>query len=467
MSEHLSEQQLKQYRERFMSPAELLRFDEHLADCEWCRQQVRTGAQLGASFATLLADLGLEGSAPGAHVTYEQLADLVDARLTGVARTVVEKHLSVCAACEAESLSLSAFRESLAIEASGDGQPARARGFAPAVWLRTLFSLPHLSAARAFAALALFGVATYAVLLGWNHRLAHPDESAARVMPTSRPEPGARTDSGTAGVSLGGAQPEATGTKRTEILPPMPVTRATSPAAIAHEGKAANTDFAVLKDGGRRVVLNSAGELVGLGWLAPSQAVAVRNALSRGHVTTPEALAGLKREQETLLGDGAGADGASFSPSHPVGVIVESPRPRFAWQPLAGATRYVIDIYDQTFSKVVTSGDLTQTAWSPPNDLKRDATYSWEITAYTSGGPVRTPAPPAPEARFKVLGQAWARELRRAKRVTPRSHLALGVLYARAGLLDQAEREFELLAAANPHSKAVQKLLRDVRAQQQ
>lgn len=44
------------------------------------------------------------------------------------------------------------------------------------------------------------------------------------------------------------------------------------------------------------------------------------------------------------------------------------------------------------------------------------------------------------------------------------SHLTLGVLYAQAGLLDDAERELQLLLRANPQSALAQKLLRGVRA---
>jgi hypothetical protein len=40
----------------------------------------------------------------------------------------------------------------------------------------------------------------------------------------------------------------------------------------------------------------------------------------------------------------------------------------------------------------------------------------------------------------------------------------LGVLYAQAGLLDDAEREFSALLRANPKSEVARKLLSNVRA---
>lgn len=468
MSEHLNEEQLGRYRGRLMSPAELLRFGEHLAGCDECRRSVRADARLGASFSALLADLGLEDLTRGTHVSYEQLADLVDARLAGAERAVVERHLSLCAACDEEARSLSAFRDSLAAETSISARPRRrAREFAPFDRLRALFSLPRLPAARAFAALALLLTASFAAWLGWNHLRARTGESVARVEP-SRPAAAAiaRADDGASRVSDGGAQAATAGSTGSEVPTPLPRAGAT-PQDAASQRPAAYAGLVSLDDGGRRVTLSRTGELSGLSGLSPSQAGAIRDALAVGRATTPDTLAGLKGRRETLLGDDAGGDKKTFALSSPVGAVVESPRPRFTWQPVGGATRYVVEVYDQSFSKVAASGDLTQTEWAPPNDLRRGAIYSWEVTAYTHGGASRAPAPPAPEARFKVLDEIHARELARAKREAPGSHLALGVLYARAGLLDEAAHEFEILVAANPRSGVARKLLRDVRAQQQ
>jgi lipopolysaccharide biosynthesis regulator YciM len=75
--------------------------------------------------------------------------------------------------------------------------------------------------------------------------------------------------------------------------------------------------------------------------------------------------------------------------------------------------------------------------------------------------------PPAPEAKFKVLEKSKAEELDRVRKSYPRSHLILGSLYERAGLLDDAEREFQSLVSANPKSTVARKLLRNVRSLRQ
>ncbi|MCI0664872.1 MAG: hypothetical protein L0220_27730 [Acidobacteria bacterium] len=68
----------------------------------------------------------------------------------------------------------------------------------------------------------------------------------------------------------------------------------------------------------------------------------------------------------------------------------------------------------------------------------------------------------APEARFGILDQEKSLELNLLKR-TP-SHLALGVFYAHAGMLAEAEREFQSLVSDNPQSQVGIKLLRRIRS---
>jgi len=69
---------------------------------------------------------------------------------------------------------------------------------------------------------------------------------------------------------------------------------------------------------------------------------------------------------------------------------------------------------------------------------------------------------PTPGARFGILDQEKTLELNLLKR-TP-SHLALGVFYAHAWMLAEAEREFKSLISDNPQSQVAIKLLRRIRS---
>ena len=96
--------------------------------------------------------------------------------------------------------------------------------------------------------------------------------------------------------------------------------------------------------------------------------------------------------------------------------------------------------------------------------LKRGRVYSWEVTAIKEGREITSPVAPSPPARFKVLDQARLDELERARRTYAGSHLLLGVLYANIGLVEDAQREFQALAAANPNSEVAKRLALSVKS---
>jgi hypothetical protein len=86
------------------------------------------------------------------------------------------------------------------------------------------------------------------------------------------------------------------------------------------------------------------------------------------------------------------------------------------------------------------------------------------VTASKDGQEITSPVTPAPRAQFKIVDEETAREINQHRGAHPDSHLALGILYARAGLLDDAEREFQLLLNANPHSDIARTFLNRVRS---
>src|SRR4029077_9817890 len=107
------------------------------------------------------------------------------------------------------------------------------------------------------------------------------------------------------------------------------------------------------------------------------------------------------------------------------------------------------------------SPQLTSNLWTSP-PLSRGRVYAWQVKATKEGQEVTAPRPPAPQAKFRVLDQAKTDEIVRARRAYPSSHLTLGLLYANAGLLREAEQELRLLQKANPDSEIVRSLLRQV-----
>jgi hypothetical protein len=157
------------------------------------------------------------------------------------------------------------------------------------------------------------------------------------------------------------------------------------------------------------------------------------------------------------------ARSGKFSVIEPAGIVILSDHPIFRWTQLDGATGYVVEVYDERFNPLLTSPQITGHSWTTPRSLKRGAIYYWQVKAIKDGQEFKAPRPPAPQAKFRILDEARADELAKARRAYGSSRLTQGLLYAQAGLLDEAELEFQALLKANPDSSLAQRLLRQVR----
>jgi hypothetical protein len=111
---HLSEEHLVRYRQKLLSPAELLEVDRHLALCSVCRAQLQaTGPppQFWSDWQEW-PPLGAD------HLSYEQLEAYVDNQIDDIDREVVEGHATVCSSCARELRELQTFATGLKAPAS-------------------------------------------------------------------------------------------------------------------------------------------------------------------------------------------------------------------------------------------------------------------------------------------------------------------------------------------------------------
>ncbi|MBA2647406.1 MAG: hypothetical protein H0U81_11480 [Pyrinomonadaceae bacterium] len=439
-----------------MSPAELLAADDHLAVCEACRLKTRMKTidtmRAEAMLTSLRTELYAASRAETGHLAYEQIEALVDNQLNRAARETIEEHIRFCASCAAEMRDLSAFKSTLATTAAD--QPPRAASPTTAERLRAFWHWPSQWAWPQFATatVVLFIATAAALLFVWKPtdltqtELAQRSPDAPIAQPSSLP-----TMSESTQPSVDTA-PDSTAPARRNDVPLSPPSAVASPAEIV----------IAVNDGGGRVTLDRRGNVTGLDGLSPTSQQAIRTALTTGAVKTPRDLAELSRSAGTLMGEAG--DGVAFPLVNPVGVVVRGDRPTLRWQPLSGATSYTVTLLDSDSGATMTSPPLNATEWAVPRRLMRGGTYTWQVTAMKDGRDIISPAAPAPEARFKVLGQSKVAELERMERAKVNSHLTRGVLYAEAGLLSDAEREFASLVKANPRSPIARKLLRSVEA---
>jgi hypothetical protein len=347
---HLTQVEMREYRNRKLSPAAMLAADDHVTACEECRKMLRECEPLVDS-AALLAQLGEP------HLTYEETETYVEERAGQDEQRRIASHLDLCQSCSDEVADLRRFRRQVAAEFVG--RKARQDGRRKSLAQRAR-RIPGWSAAAAVVAIA-----------------------------------------------------------------------------------------------------------VGAGWWwtsAPRTPDLVASALNTGDLHIPDTVLALRGTRAVLRGP---RTGPNFALIDPVATAVLGQTPRFTWQPLTGAGAYRVAVFASGFDKVAQSPWLESTEWTPSAPLARSQTYAWQVTARmgtTEDAPtVLAPTLTDPEARFLVLDAAQATALDHAAREHAGAHLLLGILYARAGVLDVAEQELAAHADDHPQDVQVGALLEKIR----
>lgn len=419
MYQHPTEQQLMEYQRRNLAPDAFLVVHGHVSECARCAARCYEPSQTQADHETLLSALTPDADEPPYHLTGETASGYAAGELDEIDREAAATHLEVCGECAATVTQLRDAREVSAPARAGNG------------W--QLWPLRPLQLAAAVLVLAVLLGAAWLLFRSGNART--PERAGQETPPAQVNEAPPPDNNG----------------------PPAP-----SPQTEPTQAPTARTVVA-LNDAGRQVTLDAQGNLAGLEQLPEELRTQVKSALVTQRLARAPALDDLSGEAGVLRG--GVQSGLPFQLLAPLGVVVESDRPTFRWQPLAGADSYNVTVTDDHLNEVAASGPLTATSWRAERPLARGTIYSWQVTAHKKEGrAVTSPVLPAPPAKFQVLAQKRVRELRDARRLYPDSHLTLGVLYAQAGLLDDAAREFQALARANPRAEVARKLLGEVRA---
>jgi hypothetical protein len=382
---HLTEEEIGQYWQRALPPAELLAADDHLAQCEDCRRSLERMGKNAAGRNVLWR--ALTGTEPpgSSHLSDDDLIAFVEDDWKTAGRQQAIQHLSHCKECSEEAEELRRFRADRSFRADTTNLTATVTSRR-----RTFWAVPVWAGLAAVLLLAAF--LSYRI---YQNRIQQPQ-----------------------------------------------------PAIVAQ-----------LNDAGGTIKLDSSGRLVTPSLFDPNDAAQMKDAMLRQQIEPPAVLAQLITSKGTLLGGSSPTSGLQLIA--PLNTAVLNDKPDFRWQPLSSAT-YIVSIYDAHYKKMAESPPMQQTNWSPDHPLPRGQTYTWQLTASLKGKHIRAPLPPAPEARFQVLSQTEAAQLKKARQENANSHLLMGILYARAGALDDAESELSALLAANPDSSVARQLLASV-----
>lgn len=186
--------------------------------------------------------------------------------------------------------------------------------------------------------------------------------------------------------------------------------------------------------------------------LPVGERAAVREALSTGRIAPSADFARLRNVPLRR----AGADRAA--PLAPRNEATLAAAPAFRWRALENA-EYQITVTDDGGREVAKSPVLAQNNWQIEKELPAGF-YFWKVTARRRGETVFVGN--SSPAMFKVLSVAEKNALETARRAVE-SNLASAILYARVGLLAEAERELNAELQKNPNSRTARKILAQVR----
>lgn len=419
MTTHLSDSEIEAYRSRTASPKQLLAVNGHIFECDQCYRLLESPDKLRMAYDAISHDFKAALLYRHEHLDYGQLAGYVDGTLEAKVRESVSTHIEQCEECASEVREVAALKTRIETEADSQPVPPN-RDRRATFWATWGYRLaPGLAVL-----LVVFAFMFWAYSRRMHLRVVELKSVTARLEQENND-----------------LRRQVEGTKA----------RQTGSTSLS------------LKDGNRQITISENGELVGLDTLPATYRDALKDALISGRVSIPP-------RPQTAIGQAGSRLGINpeteiFAVIFPAGTVVEDTRPVFEWQRLAGATSYTVFVQDLTTRAEIEGQPTPKTTWRPDKQFVRGHQYAWMVEANIDGQGVRSPASNKPFATFKVLDEQEAQGIGLARKTWESSHIVMGVIYAKAGLLDEAEKEFRELVAANPESFTARSLLASIEVQ--
>ena len=405
---HLSPQLQHRFLARLLSPEETLDVVRHLRECDACREELLAlrSDKPSSVLDTILPDISDEE-----HPSADTLGAYLDGALSGPDKADLDEHLRTCQLCREALADLRSFRDELlqspAQEYASIGISRQSSADARSGWfgrgkVRFFFGFRQPLALASLAAAAL-------LILGFGIVIVRSLTS----------------------VGVSGANP---GSQITV-------------ADDGHQISLAPNGFVNPPAGLSKDELAGLNNLTGPVWrdeppILPNN---VRDALTS-----------LKRAPSVLLGQSPATP--PFHVVSPIRTLISSVRPTFKWSAAPGANCYLVHVIadDRTQEEVATSPSLPAAAassttyeWTIPDSmsLTPGERYRWYVTAVRDDQEADSPGMEEPQAKFAVLGAGQLAQWTAVKKALPNDRLIDGLLKLKAGLLDEAQADFESLLA--------------------
>jgi hypothetical protein len=126
----------------------------------------------------------------------------------------------------------------------------------------------------------------------------------------------------------------------------------------------------------------------------------------------------------------------------PASTTVLETNPTLRWPSFAGSTSVVSVLAGRDV--VARSPLLSASKWKVTPTLERGKVYRWQVLVQRGETSFVLPAPPSPPALFRVLTDSEVAVVERARSQRSDDHLLLALVYARAGLAEDAGAELEV-----------------------
>ena len=337
MSNHLTERQVADYRDRRVRADELLAIDDHTSACGQCALLIRDSHLVRESVVSWRADFETAETGSLGHISFEQLSAYVDSTADLTVREMVESHLQSCGRCSGEIADLRRFSVQFTNVTAVTKDSTAGRSFNIIEWLGALWGRP-----RIWIPLQLAATTAAFIFLAWlftNSLIARNAELTAQLARAQEESQAIQQQYDEAAGAIENLQSQIADLQKSYLDNAGPETE--------------NRIAVSLNDGEGQVTLDRAGNLTGLRSLPPSWQQAVKTALITEQFQTSPTVSNLIGKTGALMG-GSG-EGIAFSLLGPVGTTVLTDRPVFRWSAVVGATSYLVAVHDSNFNWVATS----------------------------------------------------------------------------------------------------------------
>jgi Putative zinc-finger len=409
--DHLSTQLQHRFLARLLSPEETLEVIKHLRECDACREKLSAlrAIKPGSVADAILPETPLED-----HPSADSLGAYLDNDLSRPDKTDLEAHLRTCDLCQGALADLKSFREELLQSPAQEHAPVA----------------NTTRSSGAGLGYGWFSQGKARFLVWFNQPLVY------------------------AGVAAVAA-----------LIVVLAIVIVRSPETVGIGGNGQVT----VADGSHRISVGPNGITNPPPGLPGEVLTALNNVVAPTLKDEPPSfspalehnLAALKRAPSVLLGQPSTI--VPFQVLSPVHTWVESVRPTFKWTEAADAAAYVVHVIvdDGTQQEAATSpviipaAGATSCQWvmAGSTTLSPGKRYRWYVAATIRDQEVDAPGIEQTQAAFALLNEQETARLDALRKSVKGDHLLDGLLDLNAGLLDDAQTDFEYLLA-NPAQSA-------------